>query len=85
MLSGTDEEAGFFDKGSYKEYLAGWGKSVVVGRARFGGIPFGSIAVETRLVEKVIPADTADVNSCESGMPKAGQVLFLDSSSTSYS
>ena len=29
-------------------YLAGWGKSVIVGRGKLGGIPMGVIAVETR-------------------------------------
>jgi len=80
MLSGTPDEPGFFDEGSYKEYLAGWGKSVVVGRGRLGGIPMGSIAVETRLVEQVVPADPADPNSREAILPQAGQVLFPDSS-----
>lgn len=80
MLAGTKDAAGFFDKGSFKEYLSGWGKSVVVGRGRLGGIPMGSIAVETRLVDKVIPADPADPNSREAVQPQAGQVLFPDSS-----
>merc|ERR1712127_145701 len=80
MLAGTEDATGFFDKGSYKEYLDGWGKSVVVGRGRLGGIPMGSISVETRLVEKVIPADPADPNSREAILPQAGQVLFPDSS-----
>jgi len=80
MLSGTSDEPGFFDEGSYKEYLAGWGKSVVVGRGRLGGIPMGAIAVETRLVEQIIPADPADPNSREAILPQAGQVLFPDSS-----
>ena len=47
---------GFFDEGSFTEYLAGWGKSVVVGRAKLGGVPMGVIAVETRLSEPR-PAD----------------------------
>jgi acetyl-CoA carboxylase / biotin carboxylase 1 len=80
MLAGTAAAAGFFDKGSFKEYLAGWGKSVVVGRGRLGGIPMGAIAVETRLVDKVVPADPADPNSREAILPQAGQVLFPDSS-----
>jgi acetyl-CoA carboxylase / biotin carboxylase 1 len=80
MLSGTKDAAGFFDKGTFKEYLSGWGKSVVVGRGRLGGIPMGAIAVETRLVDKVIPADPADPNSREAVQPQAGQVLFPDSS-----
>lgn len=80
MLSGTSDAGGFFDKGSFKEYLSGWGKSVVVGRGRLGGIPMGAIAVETRLVDKVVPADPADSNSREAVQPQAGQVLFPDSS-----
>lgn len=80
MLSGTSDMPGFFDKGSWTEYLAGWGKSVVIGRGRLGGIPMGAIAVETRLVDKVIPADPADPNSREAVQPQAGQVLFPDSS-----
>jgi len=80
MLSGTSDQAGFFDKESFKEYLAGWGKSVVVGRGRLGGIPMGAIAVETRLVNQIVPADPADVNSREAVLPQAGQVLFPDSS-----
>merc|ERR1711937_111479 len=32
MMGGTSDMAGFFDKGSWKEYLEGWGKSVVIGR-----------------------------------------------------
>ena len=69
MMAGTKDMPGFFDQGSFKEYLAGWGKSVVVGRGRLGGIPMGAIAVETRLVDKVIPADPADPNSRESCPP----------------
>jgi len=80
MLSGTPGKPGFFDKGTWKEYLAGWGKSVVVGRGRLGGIPMGAIVVETRLVDKVVPADPADPNSREAVQPQAGQVLFPDSS-----
>ncbi len=80
MMAGDGADLGFFDKGSFKEYLAGWGKSVVVGRGRLGGIPFGAIAVETRQVEQVIPADPADPNSREAILPQAGQVLYPDSS-----
>eukprot|EP00522_Entomoneis_paludosa_P016513 CAMPEP_0172450434 /NCGR_PEP_ID=MMETSP1065-20121228/8763_1 /TAXON_ID=265537 /ORGANISM="Amphiprora paludosa, Strain CCMP125" /LENGTH=2096 /DNA_ID=CAMNT_0013202215 /DNA_START=2922 /DNA_END=9212 /DNA_ORIENTATION=- len=80
MLSGTSDMPGFFDKGSWQEYLDGWGKSVIIGRGRLGGIPMGAIAVETRLVDKVIPADPADPNSREAVLPQAGQVLFPDSS-----
>jgi acetyl-CoA carboxylase/biotin carboxylase 1 len=80
MMAGEGTVGGFFDKGSFKEYLSGWGKSVVVGRGRLGGIPFGAIAVETRQVEQVVPADPADPNSREAILPQAGQVLYPDSS-----
>merc|ERR1712151_341936 len=80
MMSGTPDMPGFFDQGSFKEYLEGWGKSVVIGRGRLGGMPMGAIAVETRLVDKVVPADPADPNSREAVLPQAGQVLFPDSS-----
>ena len=80
MLSGTLDELGFFNEGSHKEYLAGWGKSFVIGRGRLGGIPMGAIAIETRLVEQIVPADLADPNSKEAFAPQAGQVLFSDSS-----
>lgn len=80
MMTGDGNLSGFFDEGTWKEFLAGWGKSVVVGRARLGGIPMGVVAVETRQVEQVIPADPADPNSREAILPQAGQVLFPDSS-----
>ena len=76
MLAGTADEPGFFDEGSFKEYLAGWGKSVIVGRGRLGGIPMGAIAVETRLVEQVVPADPADPNSREAILPQAGKYMI---------
>ena len=84
MLGGTTLPdgtyvSGFFDKGSFKEYLGGWGKSVVTGRARLGGINVGVIAVETRLVEQRIPADPGNPESRESIQPQAGQVWYPDS------
>ena len=72
-------ETGFFDQGSFTEYLAEWGKSVVVGRAKLGGIPMGVIAVETRLSECRIPADPANPDSREAVLAQAGQVWFPDS------
>ena len=80
MLSGTEDAAGFFDVGSFKEYLAGWGKTVIVGRGRLGGIPMGAIAVETRNVEQVVPADPANPDSTENRNPQAGNVFYPDSS-----
>lgn len=71
--------SGFFDRGSYQEYMAGWGKSVIVGRARLGGIPMGVINVETRLSEQRIPADPANSESREVLQQQAGQVWFPDS------
>jgi len=84
MLTGATNadgtfEPGFFDSGSFTEYLADWGKSVVVGRARLGGIPMGVIAVETRLVEQVVPADPANPLSRQSVLAQAGQVWYPDS------
>jgi len=84
MLAGTVAPdgsfvSGFFDQGSFTEYLASWGKSVIVGRAKLGGIPMGVIAVETRLVEQRIPADPANPNSRESVLAQAGQVWYPDS------
>ena len=71
--------SGFFDKGSFTEYLADWGKSVVMGRAKLGGVPMGVVAVETRLVEQRIPADPANPASRESVLAQAGQVWYPDS------
>ncbi|KAH8060971.1 acetyl-CoA carboxylase [Aureococcus anophagefferens] len=68
------EGTGLFDKGSFTETLAGWGKTVVAGRAKLGGIPFGVISVETRTVEAVVPADPANPDSREAVKPQAGQV-----------
>eukprot|EP00913_Durusdinium_trenchii_P031865 g29843.t1 len=84
MLAGTNGPdgrwlSGFFDRGSFVEYMAGWGRSVVVGRARLGGIPLGVIAVETRNVERKIPADPGNPESREIVEPQAGQVWFPDS------
>lgn len=70
---------GLFDRGSFFETMAGWAKTVVTGRARLGGIPVGVIAVETRTVELVIPADPADLSSRAQTIKQAGQVWFPDS------
>ena len=68
-------QSGFFDVGSFDEILHGWAKTVVVGRARLGGIPVGVVAVETRSVAVDIPADPADLDSEEREIHRAGQVL----------
>lgn len=71
--------SGFFDKGSFQETLSGWAQTVVVGRARLGGIPMGVIAVETRTVERVVPADPANAASFEQRIMEAGQVWYPNS------
>ncbi|KAF9244091.1 acetyl-CoA carboxylase [Melanogaster broomeanus] len=70
---------GFFDKGSFQETLSGWAQTVVVGRARLGGIPIGVIAVETRTIERVVPADPANPASFEQKVMEAGQVWYPNS------
>lgn len=71
--------SGFFDRGSFVETLDGWAKTVVCGRARLGGIPMGVIAVETRAVEVVIPADPGNPESDTKLFTQAGQVWYPDS------
>ncbi|XP_053135859.1 acetyl-CoA carboxylase 2 isoform X3 [Hemicordylus capensis] len=70
---------GFFDHGSFMEIMQPWAQTVVVGRARLGGIPVGVIAVETRTVELAIPADPANPESEAKIIQQAGQVWFPDS------
>ena len=71
--------SGFFDKGSFQETLSGWAQTVVVGRARLGGIPMGIIAVETRTIERIVPADPANPASFEQRIMEAGQVWYPNS------
>ncbi|XP_041854600.1 acetyl-CoA carboxylase isoform X2 [Melanotaenia boesemani] len=72
-------QSGFFDHGSFMEIMGSWAQTVVVGRARLGGIPLGVIAVETRTVEVTIPADPANLDSESKVLQQAGQVWFPDS------
>ncbi|XP_067862154.1 acetyl-CoA carboxylase isoform X2 [Heptranchias perlo] len=72
-------QSGFFDHGSFNEIMKAWAQTVVVGRARLGGIPVGVIAVETRTVELTNPADPADLESESKIVQQAGQVWFPDS------
>lgn len=71
--------SGFFDKSSFQETLSGWAQTVVIGRARLGGIPMGVIAVETRTIERVVPADPANPTSFEQRIMEAGQVWYPNS------
>ncbi|KAK5659645.1 hypothetical protein OQA88_853 [Cercophora sp. LCS_1] len=83
MIAGKDDEDGFqaglFDKDSFVETLGGWARTVVVGRARLGGIPMGVIAVETRSVENITPADPANPDSIEQLSNEAGGVWYPNS------
>ncbi|XP_060699469.1 acetyl-CoA carboxylase 2 isoform X2 [Hemiscyllium ocellatum] len=72
-------QSGFFDHGSFSEIMKPWAQTVIVGRARLGGIPVGVIAVETRTVELTNPADPADPESESKIVQQAGQVWFPDS------
>ncbi|KAG8451331.1 hypothetical protein GDO86_003516 [Hymenochirus boettgeri] len=71
--------SGFFDCGSFMEIMQPWAQTVVVGRARLGGIPVGIVAVETRTVELSVPADPANLDSEAKIIQQAGQVWFPDS------
>ena len=84
LLSGGEDDngiwqSGFFDRGSFTETLAGWAKTVVVGRARLGGIPMGVIITENRTAENIKPADPADVKASEAVIQEAGCVWFPNS------
>jgi acetyl-CoA carboxylase / biotin carboxylase 1 len=83
LIAGKDDEEGYlsglFDKDSFRESLGGWARTVVVGRARLGGIPMGVIAVETRSVENVTPADPANPDSMEQITNEAGGVWYPNS------
>jgi acetyl-CoA carboxylase/biotin carboxylase 1 len=72
-------QSGFFDRDSFTETLAGWAKSVIVGRARLGGIPMGVIVTENRTAEAIKPADPADVKASEAVIQQAGCVWFPNS------
>lgn len=77
--SNNNFQSGLFDKDSFFETLSGWAKGVIVGRARLGGIPVGVIAVETKTIEEIIPADPANLDSSEFSVKEAGQVWYPNS------
>ena len=83
LAGGRDDsgiwQSGFFDNGSFTETLAGWAKTVVVGRARLGGIPMGVVITENRTAEAIKPADPADVKASEAVIQQAGCVWFPNS------
>jgi acetyl-CoA carboxylase/biotin carboxylase 1 len=69
----------FFDRGSFMEVMTDWGRSVVTGRARLGGLAVGAVAVETRSSTKTVPADPAFEGAQIAEETQAGQVWFPDS------
>ncbi|KAL9636419.1 MAG: hypothetical protein Q9164_002839 [Protoblastenia rupestris] len=83
LIAGKEDEEGYltglFDKDSFQESLGGWARTVVVGRARLGGIPMGVIAVESRSIENVTPADPANPDSTEQIAQEAGGVWYPNS------
>lgn len=83
LIDGKQEDdvflPGLFDKDSFEEALGGWARTVVIGRARLGGIPMGVIAVETRSVDSVSPADPANPDSTEVVTTEAGGVWYPNS------
>lgn len=83
LIQGKSDDEGYlsglFDKNSFEESLGGWARTVVVGRARLGGIPVGVIGVETRSVENVTPADPANPDSIEQVTQEAGGVWYPNS------
>jgi biotin carboxylase/acetyl-CoA carboxylase carboxyltransferase component len=76
LVEGDDT---IFDRNSFVEVQSAWARSVIVGRARLGGIPIGVILVETRQTHFYQPADPADPLSQSVARPQAGQVWFPDS------
>jgi acetyl-CoA carboxylase/biotin carboxylase 1 len=45
LITGADGLRGLMDEGSWDEILQPWAQTVIVGRARLGGIPIGVVAV----------------------------------------
>lgn len=83
LIEGKDDDnqflSGLFDRESFQETLSGWAKTVVVGRTRLGGIPLGIIAVETRPIENILPADPANPESYEQNIIEAAHVWYPNS------
>lgn len=72
-------KAGFFDRNSFIETLAGWAKGVVVGRATLMGHPMGVIATESRSTEQTDFVDPSVETSQEHSTTQAGQVWYPNS------
>jgi acetyl-CoA carboxylase/biotin carboxylase 1 len=76
-IGGAGAMNGLFDEGSWIEFQPGWGRTVVTGRARLGGLPVGVVGVETDTVHLSLPADPGLPDSAEQQIPQAGQVCLL--------
>lgn len=70
-------QTGLFDKGSWVESQPLWARTVIVGRARLGGVPVGVVAVESESVMLSVPADPGMPDSSEQTILQAGQVRSL--------
>lgn len=68
-----------FDEDSTEEAMEEWGGTVHVGRATIGGYPVGFITVETRKVDKEVPADPSIEGSAPVEINQFGQVWYPDS------
>merc|ERR1719283_299670 len=79
LITGEPGSPGLFDTGSWDEILQPWAQTVIVGRARLGGVPCGVVAVEVRTVETTLPAEPANADSEAKTVSQAGQVWFPDS------
>ncbi len=67
-----------FDPGEFREIAEQWGKVVVAGRTRIGGVPVGVITFDPRTQTLVIPADPTDPTHRERRVPQAGSVWHPD-------
>ncbi|XP_059351478.1 acetyl-CoA carboxylase 1-like [Daphnia carinata] len=72
-------EYGFFERGSFDEIRATWVQTVICGMARLDGIIVGVVAIETRMVELIVPVDSANLDSEAKVISQAGQIWFPDS------
>ncbi|KAI6229369.1 hypothetical protein M3Y95_00523900 [Aphelenchoides besseyi] len=75
----SSEGDGLFDRGSFKESIGGWARTIIVGRARLRGLHVGVVTTETNTVEFEIPADPATEDSQARTVFQAGQVWYPDS------
>ena len=68
------------DKDSFFETLSEWGKSVISGRGKLGGIPVGIISANNKMSDRFVPFDPADENSSNQIIKQSGCIWYTDSS-----